>query len=116
MTDTFEIDWSNKQSLNNWMTQLDLICEEPFKIGLIGAIYFVSFSLGSLMFTGIIDYKGRKNVVLVANLIHILCLVALVLFADSLYKIYAIIFITGLAYSSRASVSYLYGSEFLVKD
>ena len=54
--------------------------------------------------------------VLVANLIHILCLIALVCFADSLYKIYTIIFITGLAYSSRANVSYLYGSEFLAKD
>jgi MFS family permease len=110
------IDWSDEASLNNWMTQLDLICEEPYKIGLIGAVYFISFSLGSLMFTGIIDYKGRKNMILAANLTHIICLVALVCFADSLNKIYGIIFTTGLAYSTRASGSYLYGSEFLVKD
>lgn len=116
LVDRFEIDWSDNMSLRNWMTELDLICEEPYKIGLIGAIYFVSYSFGSLMFTGMIDNKGRKSIVLVANLIHILCLIALVAFVDTLYKIYPIIFIAGLAYSSRSNVSYMYGSEFVVKS
>lgn len=102
--------------MHNWITELDLICEEPYKIGLIGAIYFVSFPLGGLLFTGLIDSKGRKNVVTTATITHILCLIALVLFGDSLNKIYTIIFIMGLSYSSRVNVSYLYGSEFLEKS
>lgn len=47
----FEIDWDHSYSLNNWMTELDLICQEPYKIGLLGSISFMSFSLGSVLIT-----------------------------------------------------------------
>lgn len=93
----------------------DLVCEEPYMIGFMGAISFISFSVGSLVFTNIADSKGRKMVVLVASLITPLGILALVLFADNLYKIFVIQFIVGLTYNPRGSVAYLYGTEFLGK-
>lgn len=49
------------------MTDLDLICAEPYVIGLLGAISFISFSIGSIMLTDLMDTIGRKKVVLVAS-------------------------------------------------
>lgn len=113
--ESFEIDWTHQNSLKNWMTELNLICEEPIKIGLMGAISFASFSIGSLTFTDMIDSKGRKIVVLGSSIVTPLGIIALLLFAENLTHIYVIMFIIGLAYNPRSSVAYLYGSEFLQK-
>lgn len=96
------------------MTDLDLICEEPYVIGLLGAISFISFSLGSIMLTDLIDTNGRKSVVLAASAITPIG-IAMLLHAKSIYHIYAIMFIIGLTYNPRSSVAYLYGCEFLQK-
>lgn len=48
---SYEIDWSGETTFQNWMTSLDLICEEPYKIGLMGSVSFISFSIGSLLIT-----------------------------------------------------------------
>lgn len=85
-------------------------------IGLMGAISFVSFSVGSLTFTDIVDKKGRKLVVLMATMVTPLGIIALMLFADNIWHIYTILFIVGLTYNPRGSVAYLYGSEFLDKE
>ena len=94
------------------MTDLDLICEEPYIIGLLGAISFISFSLGSIMLTDLIDTNGRKNVVLAASLVTPIG-IGLLFFARNIYQVYAIMFVIGLTYNPRSSVAYLYGTEFL---
>lgn len=98
------------------MTQQDLICEEPYVIGLMGAISFISFSVGSLAFTDMVDKKGRKMIVLAATMVTPLGILAMMLFADNIYHIYTIMFLVGLTYNPRGSVAYLYGSEFLDKE
>ena len=62
--DSFRIDWASDNSLDNWMTKLDLICEEPYLIGFIGSIGFISLSIGSIVLSKSIDHYGRKNTVL----------------------------------------------------
>lgn len=52
---SYKFESSNPFTLNNWMTELDLICEEPYKIGLMGALSFISFTLGSAFITRIAD-------------------------------------------------------------
>jgi MFS family permease len=96
------------------MTDLDLICEQPYVIGLLGAISFISFSLGSLMLTDLIDTHGRKNVVIGASLVTPIG-IFLLFIVNNIYYIYAIMFVIGLTYNPRSSVAYLYGSEFLQK-
>ena len=95
------------------MTDLDLICEEPYVIGLLGAISFISFSIGSIMLTDLIDKKGRKSVVILASSITPIG-ITLLFFAPNIYVVYAIMFIIGLTYNPRGSVAYLYGAEFLM--
>jgi len=43
------------------MTSLDLICEEPYKIGAIGSVIFIGFTIGSIFFVGLTDILGRKT-------------------------------------------------------
>jgi hypothetical protein len=52
---SYTFDFNNQYTLNNWMTDLNLICEEPYKIGLLGALSFISFTLGSAFITRIAD-------------------------------------------------------------
>ena len=52
---TYSIDWSERISLRNWMTELDLICADPSKIGIMGTITFLSIGLGSILFGGMMD-------------------------------------------------------------
>lgn len=62
--DNFKIDWGSDQSLDNWMTKMDLICQEPYLIGFIGSISFISLAIGSIVFSKAIDQLGRKFVVI----------------------------------------------------
>ena len=79
----YEIDWDSDTSLHNWTTQLNLICEEPYKIAFIGTLSFFSFSIGSIMFTNIIDHHGRKKVLVISAIITPI-IMTLMLFAKSL--------------------------------
>lgn len=48
---SYQFDYSHSHTLVNFMTQLDLVCYQPYYIGLLGTISFVSFAIGSLFFT-----------------------------------------------------------------
>lgn len=96
------------------MTDLDLICEEPYIIGLLGAISFISFSIGSIMLTDIIDTNGRKKVLVLASAVTPIGITCL-FFDPNIYVVYGIMFAIGLTYNPRGSVAYLYGAEFLEK-
>lgn len=109
----YEIDWDSDTSLHNWMTDLDFICAEPYSIGLIGAMSFISFSIGSILLTNLMDTHGRKKVLVVSSLITPLGMICMMLFAKNLVTIYVFIFLIGLTYNTRSSTAYLYGTEFL---
>jgi MFS family permease len=112
MTEKYEIDWNSDVSLHNWMTDLNLMCTEPYIIGLLGAISFISFSFGSILFTGISDKYGRRPVVIIASLVTPLGAFS-TLFAKNIATLYSIIFIMSLSYNARGSTAYIYGTEFL---
>lgn len=95
------------------MTQLDLICTEPYMIGMLGVFTFVSIALGSLLFSNISDFKGRKPVVVMSSLVTPLGLLSLKFFNYNLHVVYAIIFSFGLTYNPRSCIAYLLASEFL---
>lgn len=114
--DHYEIDWSHKYSLKNWMTDLNMICEEPYKIGFLGSFSFISFSVGGLLISKQADVLGRKNMVLVASLVTPIGILFLQFFAFNIMIIYLIIFVMGLTYNGRSSGAYIYASEFLEKS
>ena len=90
-----------------------MICEEPFIIGFMGLVSFLSFSIGSLSLTDIIDTQGRKYVVVYSSLVTPIGIFMLLSFAKDIYAIYGIIFLIGLTYNPRSSTAYIYGNEFL---
>lgn len=107
------IDWSEHISLKNWMTELDLICIEPAKIGMMGIITFVSVGVGAIMFGGLIDSIGRRNVLLATLAVMPAVQIFWLLFL-SLPTIYIGLFMIGICYSVRSSVAYVYTTECLL--
>ena len=112
-----EIDWTSEFSLRNWMNELNLLCADPFWVGLIGGISFLSFSVGSIIFSRIIDKQGRKPVLLWFGMVTPVGMIILMVFKAylNLVFIFVMIFLMGLTYNTRSSTAYLYGTEFLMK-
>jgi len=46
----YEIDKTSRNYLYNWYVELDLMCESPIKLGLVGSAYFIGFSVGVVLF------------------------------------------------------------------
>ena len=110
----FLIDWSENISLKNWMTELDLICIEPAKIGMMGVITFASVGVGAIMMGGLIDSIGRRKVLL-ATLAVMPVIQLLWLLFPSLPTIYIGLLLIGLCYSVRSSAAYVYTTECLLR-
>ena len=95
------------------MTDLNLVCEDPFNIGLLGAMSFISFAVGSAFITRLADIYGRKLVVILSSMVTPLGIIVMIYLAKSLIALYVLIFIIGLSYNARGSTAYIYGQEFL---
>ena len=58
----WKVDYTDRRSLNNWMTEHNLYCEPRFYIGLFGSMYFLGFLFqGTLL--KLSDYYGRLNLI-----------------------------------------------------
>lgn len=109
----YTIDLDGPTTFQNWVTDLDLVCEEPYKIGLIGALSFISFSIGSALITKQADVSGRREVIIGSSMVTPICIALLLTIATNIYVVYVLVFIMGLTYNSRGSTAYLFGCEFL---
>lgn len=87
ITSYYDIDYEHGHSINNWFTQLDLVCEERYKIGMLSTISYVSFAIGSVLFTNQIDRIGRRPVVLLFGMVTPLGILALQYLAFNLWTI-----------------------------
>ena len=56
--DNWEVDYSVRRSLHNWMTELKLYCVPRFYIGLFGSMYFLGVALQGLVLN-FSDHYGR---------------------------------------------------------
>lgn len=86
-------------------------------MGLLGAISFISFSIGSFFFTKQSDVYGRHRVVSIAAAFTPIGLIVLITLSKhiGLLGIYIVFSIMGLCYNPRGSTAYLYGCEILPK-
>jgi len=98
------------------MTNLDLICEEPYQIGLMGSVCFISFSIGSLLTSQLPDTYGRRRVVLGSALVSPLGILILLFAPVNLLFINVIMFMIGFAYNARSTGAYLYNTEFIESE
>ena len=95
------------------MTELNLICTDPAKIGIMGTIAFISIGFGSIILGGFIDSLGRKKV-LIGTLIVTPIVQMMWLFAPSLLTIYIGLFFIGFCYAVRSSAAYVFATENLL--
>jgi MFS family permease len=95
------------------MTDMDLICADPAKIGLMGSVAFISVGFGSILLGGLMDQYGRK-IVLMGTLAVNPLVITMWLVYPSLLTIYFGLFWIGLCYSVRASCAYVYTTENLL--
>ena len=92
---------------------MNLICEEPFSIALIGSMGFISFALGGIMFTDTMDRYGRKKILIQLSLVLPILMALMVPLAKSLVPIYIFVFVMGLTYCTRNAAAYIYSAEFV---
>ncbi|CDW73161.1 solute carrier family member 5 [Stylonychia lemnae] len=90
-------------------------CEERSKIAMIGAAYFIGYSLSCLFVPRLSDIKGRRIPYLMSNLIQLFIYFG-ILFATTVDQIIVFILIFGLCGPGRSIVGYLYLLELVPKD
>jgi len=113
--DYYSIDWNDGKSLQNWMTDMNLICEPAYRIGLIGSLQFVGLALGAVIFTPFADTYGRKPVLIFSVALTPIVMFSLLIFATNINHLYFWITFLSLSFSSRCSTSFMMGQEYLKK-
>ena len=108
----WKVDYDDKYSFHNWITDQNLYCKSDFMIGLFGSIYFVGFGfLG--VFLKFSDKYGRKKIVISSCIFQAL-LVFLFLFSDDYRAYYVIFFFAGISIT-KETILFIYRTE-LVPD
>ena len=108
----YRVDWNSEYTINNIMTELDLIWESDFRIGFLGSIVFLGFLLSSFTIMPTPDIFGRKPVLIVTTILSTIAPL-LILFVRSLTTVYVLLFIYGFTILVRGTTSYVYALEFV---
>ena len=99
------------ETFDNWVERMDMLCENEFKIGLIGSMYFVGVVLSTITAPPLADAYGRKLVVLGSNILRIIGLTGLII-TDSLYAVYVFEVFVGFSFAGLVIVAISYMLEF----
>lgn len=106
----YRIDWSSKLSVVNIITEMDLVCEEDYKIGLLGSLVFLGFMLSSLTIMPFADIFGRKPILIVTAVVSTGASF-MILFVRDMYYLYILLFMFGMTVLVRGTTSYVYVME-----
>ena len=72
----------NDEYIDNWIEKFDLLCEQKWKIGLIGSMYFIGVIVGMSFVPPLSDAYGRKVIFIVTLIISVIAQLALILTND----------------------------------
>lgn len=61
----------NDEYIDNWIEKFDLLCEQKWKIGLIGSMYFIGVIVGMSFVPPLSDAYGRKVIFIVTLIISV---------------------------------------------
>ena len=109
---TYEIDYTDSETLHNWVEKLDLFCEPKWKIGMMGSAFFIGWSASILILPRLSDVSGRKIFWRVGMTLQTLCFVLMFL-TKSLNFMIIIFFSLGVLSSIRVGVGFAYFMEML---
>ena len=75
------------ETFDNWVPKFDLLCEEKYKIGLLGSMFFVGVIVGTLFIPALADAFGRKLVVIITVVVALIGQLGLIV-TNNLYEAY----------------------------
>jgi MFS family permease len=99
--------------VKNWITELNLVCEDPRKIGGIGSSYFIGTVFSLILFVRLSDIYGRKPLVILTVISNVLSYAGILFYAKELYYLYAYYFMMGMGGIMITCVIYSYLVEFM---
>lgn len=110
----WRIDYSNKDSIHNWVDpeKLNLTCVRQDVLGLIGSMYFAGFVVASTFVPQQADRFGRKPVLIIDLVVQTVVYV-LMFVSKNIYFTIALTFCLGFCAPGRAMVTATYMNEFV---
>ena len=76
---SYEIDYEDEKSLNNWVKEFNLVCASSFTISSFGMIFFLGYAIGSAIIPKLADLYGRKRPFFACNVLSLISLSLIVL-------------------------------------
>lgn len=107
---SWEVDWNDNLTLNNWIIQFDLFCTPKSYIGLFGSIAFSGAAIGCFFMPALGDKYGRW-IVFQSTMLFQIPLYLCCIFANSLSIIYLVLFYAGVVGIGRFVSGYLLLTE-----
>ena len=113
----WRIDYSSDLSYHNWVdpSRLDLTCVDKKVIGLIGSMYFLSWSLFSIVTPMLSDRFGRKWPLFFSMFAQCICL-TLTQLSTSIYFTIGVYFLVGICAAGRVTISTTYMNELVPEN
>ena len=104
----WKVDYTDKRSLNNWMTEHKLYCEPKFYIGLFGSMLFIGMALQGFILK-LSDYYGRLMFIRVVASIQVVLTLLMYVVHDHHYY-YILLFLIGISFSKTYCI-FIYINE-----
>lgn len=101
------VDWSSTRSLENWVDRLDLICQPNWKVGLLGSMYLLGWSLACLVVPRLGDLYGRRWPYIFSVVFSLLVYLGLIL-SKNVNLSLVLYFLLGISTPGKSNVAYVY--------
>lgn len=69
--ESVSVDWSNDWSLQNWVPRFSLECVEPYRIGMLGSLFYLGSTIMGIFVTRLGDIYGRKLPTMISSILAI---------------------------------------------
>lgn len=109
---TWEVDYGNERSLDNWQQQLDLMCEPDWKGGFMGSAFYFFWCLSLMVVPRQADKIGRRWLFLGSRIAECFLFVAS-LFVRDYWVMVAILVGFGICAAGRINVGTVFLTEWL---
>lgn len=109
------IDYDRKESINNFIYQLNFYCTNDLWIGVLGASFLFGIVFGCSTLTRLGDVYGRKPIYMLGIVMH-LFFMTFILFTTNKWVMFIMLVIFGMSISSRYYVGYTYNVEMQPKS
>jgi MFS family permease len=106
----YKVNHSSHETVTNWVTSMNLIWAEDYKVGLFGTLYFLGFFIGSAFLLRYADLKGRRKLVMIGILGSVIWSF-LIFVIENIIITYLLMFVMGVFVSLRMLLSFIYALE-----